>query len=107
MELWRKCRITAFKLDGVKLRTKAAERNYLSLLSRVTEESKGVIALQQDITAEDRTGYLWQKQYGTLFVENRYTAWGNYYPHNTLRNLWTLSVSSPPGSSSLSFSITA
>ncbi len=91
LELWRKCRITAFKLDGVKLRTKAAERNYLSLLSRVTEESKGVIALQQDITAEDRTGYLWQKQYGTLFVENRYTAWGNYYPHNTLRNLWTLS----------------
>lgn len=91
LELWRKCRITAFKLDGVKLRTKAAERNYLSLLSRVTEESKGVIAFQQDITAEDRTGYLWQKQYGTLFVENRYTAWGNYYPHNTLRNLWTLS----------------
>lgn len=90
-ELWRRCGISHFKLDGVKLRTKAAERNYLSLLSRITSESKGAIFFNQDITAEDRTGYLWQKQYGTLFVENRYTTWGNYYPHNTLRNLWTLS----------------
>ena len=26
-----------------------------------------------------------------MFVENRYTDLGNYYPHNTLRNLWELS----------------
>ena len=32
-----------------------------------------------------------QKQYSTIFVENRYTDWGNYYPHRTLRNLWNLS----------------
>jgi len=29
--------------------------------------------------------------FGTIFVENRYTAWSNYYPHRTLRNLWSLS----------------
>ncbi len=91
LELWRRYGVTHFKLDGVKLRTKAAERNYLAFLSRVTAESKGAVTLCQDITAEDRPGYLWQKQFGALFVENRYTAWGNYYPHNTLRNLWTLS----------------
>lgn len=91
LELWRRYGVARFKLDGVKLRTKAAERNYLALLSRVTAESKGGVTFNQDITAEDRTGYLWQKQFGTLFVENRYTAWGNYHPHNTLRNLWTIS----------------
>lgn len=25
-----------------------------------------------------------------VFLENRYTDWGNYWPHHTLRNLWTL-----------------
>lgn len=46
--------------------------------------------LQQDITAEQRMGYLAAREYGTLFVENRYTDFGNYYPHRTLRNLWML-----------------
>ena len=35
-------------------------------------------------------GYLAAREYGTLFVENRYTDFGNYYPHRTLRNLWML-----------------
>lgn len=91
VELWRRYGICCFKLDGVKLRSKAAERNYFSLLARVTAETKGAVSFTPDITVEDRAGYLWQKQYGTLFVENRYTAFSSYYPHNTLRNLWTLS----------------
>jgi alpha-galactosidase len=44
-----------------------------------------------DITAEVRFGYFYEKQFGTIFVENRYTDWANYYPHATLRNLWQLS----------------
>ncbi len=36
------------------------------------------------------------KQFGTLFVENRYTDWCNYFPHNTLKNLWMLSQFIPP-----------
>jgi alpha-galactosidase len=43
-----------------------------------------------DVTAEVRFGYLYEKQYGTLFVENRYTNAGSYYPHRTLKNLWLL-----------------
>ena len=38
-----------------------------------------------------RWGYLSQRQYGNLFVENRYTDWGNYHPHSTLRTVWMLS----------------
>ncbi|MFQ9799671.1 MAG: hypothetical protein ACLR23_12930 [Clostridia bacterium] len=44
----------------------------------------------QDITAEIRLGYVYHKQYGTLFAENRYTGSTSYYPHNTLKNLWHL-----------------
>lgn len=44
-----------------------------------------------DITACDRLGYFAGKQYGTLFVENRYSDFHSYYPHNTLKNLWQLS----------------
>lgn len=84
------CGIDCFKLDGVKIRNKRAEANYLKFLEAVTRRSNGQIAVNQDITAEDRLGYLYEKQYGTLFVENRYTDWGNYYPHNTLKNLWSL-----------------
>ena len=50
----------------------------------------GGATLQQDITAEQRMGYLAAREYGTLFVENRYTDFGSYYPHRTLRNLWML-----------------
>ena len=30
-------------------------------------------------------------EYGNIFLENRYTDWGNYFPYRTLRNLWQLS----------------
>lgn len=91
LKLWKEQGITAFKLDGVKLRTPKARENYLRLLDRVSTESSGAIILQQDITAEQRLGYLCERKYGTLFVENRYTDFGNYYPYRTLRNLWMLS----------------
>ena len=29
-------------------------------------------------------------EYGNIFLENRYTDWGNYHPHSTLRTLWML-----------------
>ena len=79
-----------FKLDGVKIRSKRAETRFLSLLETLTSRSGGDIRFNLDVTAEDRFGYLFQTQYGTLFVENRYTDFGNYYPHNTFKNLWRL-----------------
>ena len=90
LRLWQTEGVAIFKLDGVKLRTPTARQNYLRFLDAVTRGSGGRIQLQQDITAEQRLGYLCAREYGTLFVENRYTDFGNYYPHRTLRNLWTL-----------------
>lgn len=91
LKLWHKYGVAVFKLDGVKLRTPLARRRYLALLETVSKRSGGRILLQQDITAEERMGYLAMREYGTLFVENRYTDFANYYPHRTLRNLWMLS----------------
>lgn len=94
--LWKNEGVTHFKLDGVNIRSKAGEANYLRLLDAVTKESNGVIGLNQDFTAQIRLGSLYFKQYGNLFVENRYTDSASYYPHATLKNLWLLSRLIPP-----------
>lgn len=83
--------IRYYKLDGIKVRNKQCEINLVKLYSYLEKESKRNIRLNLDITAEERFGYLYEKQYGTLFVENRYTDWGSYYPHYTLKNIWQLS----------------
>lgn len=87
--------IRFFKLDGVKIRSKLCEKRFIHILETLTLRSRGEISFNLDVTAEDRFGYLYQMQYGTLFVENRYTDWGNYYPHNTFKNLWNLSAILP------------
>ena len=83
--------ISWFKLDGITMHTKAAERRMALLLSELDRRSGGRIQVQLDVTSGRRFGFLYQRGYGTLFVENRYTDWANYYPHATLRNLWALS----------------
>ena len=80
--------IRHFKLDGMNITSKTGEKNFLRMCFRLMMESEGRIAFQMDITNDLRPGWFYEKQLGTLFVENRYTDWGNYYPHNTLRNLW-------------------
>lgn len=89
-DIYRRWGVRRFKLDGVKIRSKKGEMRFISLLRGLTERSGGDIRFNLDITAEDRFGYLYQTRYGTLFLENRYTDWGNYYPHCTFRNLWSL-----------------
>ena len=95
--LWRQEGVRHFKLDGVNIRSKRGEANYLRLLEAVTAESGGAISVNQDVTAQVRLGALYFKQYGNLFVENRYTDTCAYYPHATLKNVWTLSRLLPPG----------
>lgn len=80
--------IRHFKLDGMHITTKTGEKNFLRMCYRLMMESEGRIAFQMDITNDLRPGWFYEKELGTLFVENRYSDWGNYYPHNTLRNLW-------------------
>ncbi|MBQ7982019.1 MAG: alpha-galactosidase, partial [Clostridia bacterium] len=83
--------IRHFKLDGMHITSKTGEKNFLRMCFRVMMETEGREAFQMDITNDMRLGYFYEKDLGTLFVENRYTDWGNYFPHNTLRNLWQTS----------------
>lgn len=95
IDLHRRYGISAFKMDGVKLKSKIGEENLTRLLKRVITETQGKVFFNMDVTAEVRSGYFGRLQYGSLFVENRFTgvfgAYPNYYPHCTLRNLWMLS----------------
>ena len=47
------------------------------------------------LLAVDRLNYLCGNDYGTIFVENRYTKTANSFPHRVLRNLWTISKYQP------------
>lgn len=91
LNLHTKYGIVAFKLDGINIKTKLGESRLLMLMRSIWQKTKGSVRFNLDITAQKRLGYLYQKAFGTLFVENRYTDTGNYYPHNTLKNLWCLS----------------
>lgn len=88
--LYQKYGVRYFKLDSVKIRSKTGEIRFIRFLNELTERSAGDMRFNLDVTADDRFGYLYEMQYGTLFVENRYTDFVNYYPHNTFKNLWNL-----------------
>ena len=88
--LHRRHGIDHYKIDGVKMRTKAGERNLRRLFDRALAESGGRMVFDLDVTAEVRPGYFGMPDVGPLFVENRYTDFHRYWPHQTLRNLWKL-----------------
>jgi alpha-galactosidase len=90
LELHHTFGIEYIKIDGVKLRTKRGEANLHAFFDRVLERSGGHIVFDADVTAEVRPGYFGLTRVGPLFVENRYTDWRRYWPHQTLRNLWKL-----------------
>ena len=58
--------------------------------------SQGRVVFNLDATAGQRGGYFFFNEYGNIFLENRYTDWANYYPYQTLRNLWMLARYVPP-----------
>lgn len=90
-ELYRKYGIRVFKIDGVNIPTKRAEENLRCLFEKVWEDTNHAVVFNLDVTAGRRGGYHLFNEYGNIFLENRYTDWGNYYPYWTLRNLWMLS----------------
>lgn len=89
--LYKKYGVSTFKIDGVKLPTKAAEHNFRKMLDKVNQYTDNNVVFNLDVTANRRGGYHYFNEYGNLFLENRYTDWQNYYPYTTLRNLWMLS----------------
>lgn len=70
--------------------TLAAQANLRSVMRTVLEGSAGQVIFDLDVTAQTRPGFFGAMEAGPLFVENRYTDWHRYWPHQTLRNLWKL-----------------
>ena len=93
--LYRNYGVRYFKIDGTDLPNKLSAHRFGLLMEKVNTESDGKIVINLDVTALKRTGYFYRNNYGNIFLENRYTDFGSYYPHWTLRNLWQLSANMP------------
>ncbi|MFV0390431.1 MAG: alpha-galactosidase [Paludibacteraceae bacterium] len=89
-DLYDKYGISTFKIDGLAIPTKESEKNLRKLFDKVLESTNNNAVFNLDATAGRRAGYHMFNEYGNIFLENRYTDWGNYYPYHTLRNLWQL-----------------
>jgi alpha-galactosidase len=91
LDFYQRLGIAHFKLDGIRMDTPAAQANLRSFMAAVLSGSSGQVVFDLDVTAQTRPGYFGAMEAGPLFVENRYTDWHRYWPHQTLRNLWKLS----------------
>ena len=87
---WCELGVAHYKLDAIKLHSRLAEQRFLALLDAVHQATGGAVLFDLDATAEHRETYFGHPHGSTLFLENRYTDRGSYYPHQTLRALWTL-----------------
>jgi alpha-galactosidase len=96
LKFHREMGINYFKIDSMKTHNTASLRNQRAMFDRMLEGSKGAITFDLDVTAEIRPGYFGLPDIGPLFVENRYTDFHRYWPHQTLRNLWMLSQTVDP-----------
>ena len=82
------------KLDLYQAVSKVHTDKFLELLRHIHSLGDD-ITVQMDVTRHDRLNYLCGNEYGTIFVENRYTKTANSFPHRVLRNLWTISRYEP------------
>lgn len=94
--LYRAHSIKYFKIDGVKIQTKEAEVNFTKMLDEVKTATANDVFFNLDATANIRGGYWMFRNAGNVFLENRYTDAGVYFPFHTLRNLWMLAKYFPP-----------
>jgi alpha-galactosidase len=83
--------VNYFKIDSMKTHNAESLRRQRAMFDRMLEGSGGAMTFDLDVTAEIRPGYFGLPDIGPLFVENRYTDFHRYWPHQTLRNLWMLS----------------
>ncbi len=91
VKLYQEYGICIYKIDGLSIPTKKAEMNLRKFFDSVLERTENKVVFNLDVTAGRRGGYHYFNDLGNIFLENRYTDWGNYYPYHTLRNLWQLS----------------
>ena len=90
LKLHRECGVDYYKLDSMKTTGAQSLARQKSLFDKVLKESEGKIVIDMDVTAEKRPGYFGMMSAGPLFVENRYSDYKTYWPHLTLRALWSL-----------------
>ncbi len=91
LKLHRECGVDYFKLDSMKTTGELSLSRQTKLFDKLMKESDGRIVVDMDVTAERRPGYFGMMTAGPLFVENRYSDYISYWPHLTLRALWSLS----------------
>ena len=89
-DLYRRHGISFIKIDGVKALTTEGATNLRRFFDAALATTGGEVVFDLDVTAGVRPGYFGALDVGPLFVENRYTDWHNYWPHQTLRNVWSL-----------------
>lgn len=83
--------IRYFKIDSLKMESQLSLENQMKMFTRMLEASKGEMTFDLDVTGmAKRPGYFGLPEIGPLFLENRYTGKGRYFPHSTLRNVWSL-----------------
>ncbi|MBR2941124.1 MAG: alpha-galactosidase, partial [Kiritimatiellae bacterium] len=82
--------ISYFKIDSLKTRSSVSLERQSALFEKVLKGAGGRVVFDLDVTAERRPGYFGLPEIGPVFVENRYTDWGKYWPHQTLRQFWAL-----------------
>lgn len=90
LKLHRECGVDYYKLDSMKTTGALSLERQQKLFDKVLKESDGKIVVDMDVTAEKRPGYFGMMKAGPLFVENRYSDFCTYWPHLTLRALWSL-----------------
>lgn len=93
--LWRQG-IQYFKIDSMKSRSATALERQRAFFDRMLNGSKAAMTFDLDVTAEIRPGYFGMPDVGTTFVENRYSARLRYWPHQTLRSVWSLAQAVDP-----------
>lgn len=94
--LYRDKSIQYFKIDSLTTKSAAALVNQRRFFDRMLELSGGEMTFDLDVTCHDRPGYFGIPYIGPTYVENRYTKHAGYWPHHTLRNLWSLSQAIDP-----------
>ena len=90
LKFHRELGINYFKIDSMKTHNALSLQRQRAMFDRMLEGSGGALTFDLDVTAEIRPGYFGLPDIGPLFVENRYTDFHRYWPHQTLRNLWML-----------------
>lgn len=96
LSLWKVNGIHFFKIDSLSTLSQTAFLNQRRFFDKVLELSGGEVVFDLDVTAHERPGYFGLPYLGPIFVENRYTSDAGWWPHHTLRNLWSLSKAVDP-----------